>query len=124
MGICYVIIAKALLELPVSLIIVGQDQSFGLAMAGWVAEYFVVRGYVAACILALKTVVDPSITSLAVSMFFVVQALSNTTSNFLLGSIINSNDYEVGTPGYKWTIFISSVGPCIICLPFFWIAGR
>lgn len=61
-------------------------------MVGVFGEYFFAKGWTSAAILILKTVVDPSIASLSVSMFMFTATITTTISSISLGHIFESND--------------------------------
>lgn len=94
-------------------------------MVGVFGEYFFAKGWKSAAIYILKTVVDPSIASLSVSMFMFTSIISTTVSSVILGYIFENYDIHPSeTPeGYGTIITLFTVVPCLLSVPFFYISG-
>lgn len=114
--ICFI---KSLLDIPFCAMTYFQQDSFSLSIAGILCQLVIAKGWTAPAILILKTVVDPSISSVAISMFFLFLNLVNSISSAAMGIITldvdpETNPYDYGLKMSAFTIF-----PCILSLPFF-----
>jgi sugar phosphate permease len=116
---------KAFIDIPFQFMIFFQQKYFYLSIAGIYGEYFFSKGWTAPAILILKTVVDPSIASLSVSMFLLTANLNAMISARTMGYIVETyNIHPSSSPerfGYLITAMTSI--PCLLCAPFFLISG-
>ena len=55
------------------------------------------KGWKAPALLVLKTVVDPSISTLGTAMFLLVQSLAYSAASSEMGSILEIYDIKVGS---------------------------
>ena len=125
MTIPMVCLIKAVVDIPCLLMIFFQQSSFTLGMAGVFLEYFFAKGWTSAAILILKTVVDPSIAPLSVSMFMLTASVVSTVSSQAIGDltfILNLSPTE--TPAaYGNLITLFTVVPTLISIPLFFKSG-
>jgi hypothetical protein len=83
------------------------------------------KGWTAPAILILKTVVDPSIASLAVAMFLFMANVVNSIAAAILGKLTDSYhlDPTRNPSGYGDLVTAMTVIPCSLSIPFFLISG-
>ena len=124
MTIPILILIKAIIEIPLNLASFMQTSMFYLSTGGVIGEYFFAKGWTAPAILVLKTVVDPSISNLGVAIFLLMSNLSYTVANKVMGNILHSNNIKPSSVEYSWVMCLNCTIPCVLCLPFFWIAGK
>ena len=84
------------------------------------------KGWTSPAILILKTVVDPTISSLSVAMFLFQTNVVNSIAAAILGSL--TSYLNVGDPldhpkEYGLLVTSMTVIPCALSIPFFLISG-
>lgn len=80
-------LVKAVIDIPCLFMIFYQQSNFTIGIAGVFLQYFFAKGWTSAAILILKTVVDPSIAPLSVSMFMLTASLVSTLSSHTMGEM-------------------------------------
>lgn len=84
------------------------------------------KGWTSPAVLILKTVVDPSISSLSVAMFLFQTNVVNSIAAVILGYL--TNHFKIGDPlnhpkEYGDLVTYMTVVPCALSVPFFLISG-
>lgn len=125
MTIPIILVLKALVELPFNIMTFYQQENFDLAMYGIYFEFFLAKGWTSCAILALKTVVDPSISYLGISMFIIVQCLNQMVAANIMAYIIRIFDLNPidNQLYYGYLVTAMTTIPCLLCCPFFLCAG-
>lgn len=116
---------KAVIDIPFLLMTYFQQSSFIISELGIFLQYFFAKGWTSAAILILKTVVDPSIASLSISMFMLTASLVSTIAAISMGNLAKSNNLNpVETPtAYGELITFFTVVPTVLSIPFFYYSG-
>ena len=94
-------------------------------MSGIYLEYFIAKGWTSSAILILKTVVDPSISYMGISMFILLTCINGMIAQNVLAFIMHTYDiHPQESPGdYGLLVTFFTTIPCLICVPFFLHAG-
>lgn len=125
MTIPYLCTIKALLNIPFNLMTFFQQKNFWLAMSGVHLEYLISRGWGSTAIFMLKEIVDPSIKSLAISMYVLLISVNSIFSASVMAFFVDLYELEpLTTPKeYGNLVTVFTVAPLILCCPFFMYAG-
>lgn len=115
---------KALSELPFNLMTFYQPD-FDIAMYGIYLEFFIAKGWPSCAILAIKTVCDPEIAYLGISMFIIIQCLNQMVAANIMAFVIKKLSLDPISTKQKYSLLITAntTIPCILCCPFFICAG-
>ena len=106
-----------------------QQSDFKISMIGIFLEFFLAKGWPSCAILSLKTVVDPTISYLGISMFIIVQCLNQMVASNVMAHLVNKFDVSPSSKDpdvrqqYGYIMTAMTTIPCLICVPFFFIAG-
>ena len=114
---------KSALDIPFCAMTYFQQQSFILSIGGVICQLVIAKGWTAPAVLILKTVVDPSISSLAIAMFLLVTNVVNSAASLVMGYV--SRDVDPVMSPHKYGIEVSAftIIPCALSLPFFLFSG-
>jgi hypothetical protein len=76
MAITWIMIAKAVLDVPCMLMIFYQQSNFWLSVSGLITEYLVAQGWIPLLVIIIKEAVDPKLAQLAISLIFLTGTIS------------------------------------------------
>ena len=114
---------KALIDIPFCIMTYYQQSSFTLSIAGVYLQLLLAKGWTSPAILILKTVVDPSVSSLSVAMFLLLTNIVNTIASNVMGVLTKGIDPTYDPHQYGLLVSIGTIVPCAISIPFFLISG-
>lgn len=96
-----------------------------MSMIGIHLNNIVGQGWSGSAILMLKSIVDPSVATLAISFFQVLLCMTQVCSSLTVALFIDMFGLDsLKTPhGFGLLMTGQTVGPIVICVPFFYAAG-